>query len=142
MTKRMFCAKKCLVSRPFTPFNVYSRRDTGSALVSAFALIQAARLGVLKILLARMSLNILINEFVGIVPVVGDALSFWFQIKRAQLSNHQESHRCSEWRFAQERLEFCYRGFGASLRDCWLRIIGHFLVSPRDRKTAGRLLSR
>jgi Domain of unknown function (DUF4112) len=53
--------------------------DTGSALVSAFALIQAARLGVPKILLARMSLNILINELVGIVPVVGDAFSFWFK---------------------------------------------------------------
>jgi hypothetical protein len=53
--------------------------DTASALVSAFALIQAARLGVPKILLARMSLNILINEFVGIVPVIGDAFSFWFK---------------------------------------------------------------
>jgi len=53
--------------------------DTGSALVSAFALIQAARLGVPRILLARMSLNILINEIVGIVPVVGDAFSFWFK---------------------------------------------------------------
>jgi hypothetical protein len=63
----------------FTLFNFYSRRDTGSELVSAFALIQAARLGVPKILLARMSLNILINEFVGIVPVVGDAFSFWFK---------------------------------------------------------------
>jgi hypothetical protein len=53
--------------------------DTGSALVSAFALVQAARLGVPKILLARMSLNILINEVIGIVPVVGDAFSFWFK---------------------------------------------------------------
>jgi hypothetical protein len=53
--------------------------DTGSALVSAFALIQAARLRVPKILLARMSLNILINELIGIVPVVGDAFSFWFK---------------------------------------------------------------
>lgn len=53
--------------------------DTGSALVSAFALIQAARLGVPKIVLARMSLNILINELIGIVPVVGDAFSFWFK---------------------------------------------------------------
>jgi Domain of unknown function (DUF4112) len=53
--------------------------DTGSALVSAFALIQAARLGVPKILLARMSVNILINELIGIVPVVGDAFSFWFK---------------------------------------------------------------
>jgi hypothetical protein len=53
--------------------------DTGSALVSAFALIQAARLGVPKVLLARMSLNILINEIVGIIPVFGDAFSFWFK---------------------------------------------------------------
>ena len=53
--------------------------DTGSALVSAFALIQAARLGVPKVLLARMSLNILINELIGIVPVAGDAFSFWFK---------------------------------------------------------------
>lgn len=53
--------------------------DTGSALVSAFALIQAARLGVPKILLVRMSLNILINEIIGIVPVIGDAFSFWFK---------------------------------------------------------------
>jgi Domain of unknown function (DUF4112) len=53
--------------------------DTGSALVSAFALIQALRVGVPKILLVRMSMNILINEVVGIVPVVGDAFSFWFK---------------------------------------------------------------
>ncbi len=53
--------------------------DTGSALISAFALIQAARLGVPKVLLVRMSLNILINEVVGIIPVVGDAFSFWFK---------------------------------------------------------------
>ena len=53
--------------------------DTSSALVSAFALIQAARLGVPKILLARMSLNILINEIIGVVPVLGDAFSFWFK---------------------------------------------------------------
>src|SRR5881275_2636960 len=42
--------------------------DTGSALISAFALIHAVRLGVPKILLARMSINILINEIIGIVP--------------------------------------------------------------------------
>ena len=53
--------------------------DTSSALVSAFALIQALRLGVPKVLLARMALNILANEVIGIVPVVGDAFSFWFK---------------------------------------------------------------
>lgn len=53
--------------------------DTGSAMVSAIALIQAARRGVPKIVLVRMSLNILLNELIGIVPVVGDAFSFWFK---------------------------------------------------------------
>jgi len=53
--------------------------DTGSAIVSAMALIAAARRGLPKILLARMSLNILINEAVGIIPIVGDVFSFWFK---------------------------------------------------------------
>lgn len=53
--------------------------DTGSALISAFALLVAARRGLPKILLTRMSLNILINEAVGIVPLFGDAFSFWFK---------------------------------------------------------------
>ena len=53
--------------------------DTGSAMVSAMALIHAARQGVPKIVLARMSLNILINEIVGIIPGLGDAFSFWFK---------------------------------------------------------------
>jgi hypothetical protein len=53
--------------------------DTASAIVSALALIYAARRGLPKILLARMALNILINELVGIIPGVGDAFSFWFK---------------------------------------------------------------
>src|SRR3954469_8205011 len=53
--------------------------DTASAVVSAFSLIYAARCGVPRITLARMALNILINEIVGIVPGVGDAFSFWFK---------------------------------------------------------------
>jgi hypothetical protein len=53
--------------------------DTGSAIVSAIALIQAARNGIPKIVLGRMATNILVNEVIGIVPVVGDAFSFWFK---------------------------------------------------------------
>ena len=53
--------------------------DTASAMISALVLIQAARRGLPKILLARMSLNILINEIVGIIPGFGDAFSFWFK---------------------------------------------------------------
>lgn len=53
--------------------------DTASAFVSALALIHAARRGLPKIVLARMSLNILINELIGIIPGVGDVFSFWFK---------------------------------------------------------------
>ncbi len=60
--------------------------DTGSAMVSALALIQAARHGLPKIVLARMSVNILLNELIGIVPIVGDAFSFWF---KSNVRNHE-----------------------------------------------------
>ena len=53
--------------------------DTASAVVSALTLIQAVRVGLPKILLARMSLNILVNELIGIIPGIGDAFSFWFK---------------------------------------------------------------
>jgi len=53
--------------------------DAASAIISALALVCAARSGLPKILLARMAMNILINELVGIVPGLGDAFSFWFK---------------------------------------------------------------
>jgi hypothetical protein len=79
--------------------------DTSSALVSAFALIQAVRVGVPKILLARMSLNILLNEIIGIVPVIGDAFSFWFKSNARNyeiIRSHRlgaDSPRRSDWVF-------------------------------------------
>jgi hypothetical protein len=60
--------------------------DTASAIVSALTLLYAARCGVPKLLVARMSLNILINEFVGIIPGIGDAFSFWF---KSNVRNHE-----------------------------------------------------
>src|ERR1043166_2407319 len=53
--------------------------DTASAIVSALALVQAARSGLPKILLARMATNIVVNELIGIIPGIGDAFSFWFK---------------------------------------------------------------
>src|SRR5204862_8116820 len=79
--------------------------DTSSALVSAFALIQALRLGVPKILLARMAGNILVNEVIGIIPVVGDAFSFWFKSNARNyelIKNHRLSSsapRKGDWLF-------------------------------------------
>jgi len=53
--------------------------DTASAFISATALIQAARRGIPRIILARMSVNVLLNELIGIIPGIGDLFSFWFK---------------------------------------------------------------
>jgi hypothetical protein len=79
--------------------------DTSSALVSAFALIQAVRLGVPKILLMRMALNILVNEVIGVIPIIGDAFSFWFKSNARNyeiIKNHRlgpSVARRSDWLF-------------------------------------------
>ncbi len=79
--------------------------DTSSSIISAIALIAAARRGLPKILLVRMSFNILINEIVGIIPIVGDAFSFWFKSNARNyelLKRHTASPqraRKSDWLF-------------------------------------------
>jgi hypothetical protein len=79
--------------------------DTSSALVSAVALIQAVRLGVPKVLIARMAMNILVNEGIGVIPVVGDAFSFWFKSNARNyeiLKHHRLGSappRASDWLF-------------------------------------------
>ena len=86
--------------------------DTSSALVSAFALIQAVRLGVPKILLTRMAFNILVNEVIGVIPVIGDAFSFWF---KSNARNYEiiKTHRL---------------GPSVARRSDWLFVIGVLVV--------------
>ena len=53
--------------------------DMLANLIGTFIMILAARLHVPQIVLARMSLNLLINGVVGAVPIVGDLFSIWFR---------------------------------------------------------------
>jgi len=53
--------------------------DIAVALVSVSVIIYGIRRKVPKIVLSRMALNVLINEIVGLIPVVGSAFAFWFQ---------------------------------------------------------------
>lgn len=53
--------------------------DAVANLIGTIILGLATRLGVPRIVLARMSLNLLINGTVGAVPVVGDLFSVWFR---------------------------------------------------------------
>ena len=54
-----------------------------------------------RIVLARMSLNLLINGTIGAVPIVGDLFSIWFRsharnavlLSRGRLWPERETHR-------------------------------------------------
>ena len=109
--------------------------DTASAIVSALVLIQAARRGLPKILLARMSLNILINEIVGIIPGLGDVFSFWFKSNKRNyelLLAHTEMPRrarLSDWFFVIATLVilFLIVATGLLVSFLVLRAVAHLL---------------
>ena len=52
--------------------------DIAAAVLSVSVLVYGIRRGVPKILLGRMALNVLINEVVGLIPIVGSIFAFWF----------------------------------------------------------------
>lgn len=56
--------------------------DVSAGFVSASVLFYAIRRGLPKILLARMGVNVLVNELVGIIPGVGSAFAFWFRCNK------------------------------------------------------------
>jgi len=53
--------------------------DMLANLIGTVILVLAARLQMPQIVIARMSLNLLINGTVGAVPIVGDLFSIWFR---------------------------------------------------------------
>ncbi|MGQ0812299.1 MAG: DUF4112 domain-containing protein [Nitrospiraceae bacterium] len=53
--------------------------DGIAGLMGSMILILATRLGAPKILLARMSLNLLVNGVIGAIPGLGDLFSVWFR---------------------------------------------------------------
>jgi hypothetical protein len=53
--------------------------DAIASLIGTIILGLGTRLQVPKIVLARMSLNLLINGAIGAVPIVGDLFSIWFR---------------------------------------------------------------
>lgn len=73
--------------------------DTLASLIGSAILILATRLRVPKIVLVRMSLNVLLNGAIGAIPVVGDLFSVWFQsnarnavlLRRASTSSRRPS---------------------------------------------------
>jgi len=60
--------------------------DIAVALVSVSVIVYGIRRRVPKIVLGRMALNVLLNELVGLIPIIGSVFAFWFQ---ANTRNYQ-----------------------------------------------------
>jgi hypothetical protein len=78
--------------------------DVLAGAIGTLLLVMAVRLGVPRIVLLRMSLNVLANGIVGAIPGVGDAFSFWFKSnqRNAALLHRASAPRAStagDWLF-------------------------------------------
>ena len=61
--------------------------DLLANLTGSFILVIAAQLGVPKIVIARMGINVAINTLLGAVPIFGDVISIWYRsnVKNVEL---------------------------------------------------------
>src|SRR5687767_10088026 len=53
--------------------------DLLANLTGSLILVIAAQLGVPKVVLVRMGINIAINTIIGVIPIFGDIISIWFR---------------------------------------------------------------
>ena len=75
--------------------------DMIANLIGTVILILAARLRVPQIVIARMSLNHLLNGTIGAIPILGDLFSIWFRsharnaelLRRAATEPHRETQQ-------------------------------------------------
>jgi hypothetical protein len=71
--------------------------ELATTAVSLFIIALAGRMGLPRITLARMTLNVMVDMLVGAVPLVGDAFDVWWK------ANQRNARLLSE-RLADERL--------------------------------------
>lgn len=79
--------------------------DLLANLIGTAILVLAARLHVPEIVLARMSLNLLINGAVGAIPIVGDLFSIWF---KSHARNAQLLRRAAAQPYRETRQAWLY----------------------------------
>jgi hypothetical protein len=60
--------------------------DAAASALSCYLLYEAHRLGVPKLLFARMIMNVLLEGTVGAVPVAGDAFDVYFRANRRNIA--------------------------------------------------------
>jgi len=64
--------------------------DAAASVTSLLLILQSARQGLPRVVLARMILNVLVNAGVGVVPFVGDLFSVWFRSNERNYDLHRK----------------------------------------------------
>jgi Domain of unknown function (DUF4112) len=80
--------------------------DTATALIASYIVLEAARLGVPRNMLARMLANVGIDYVIGLVPLVGDLADLAWKANRRNarmLRDHLIEHRSDAPRAIPER---------------------------------------
>ena len=60
--------------------------DAAASMLSCYLLYEAHRLGVPRLLFARMAMNVLLEGTVGVIPVAGDAFDVLFRANRRNVA--------------------------------------------------------
>jgi hypothetical protein len=60
--------------------------DVAASLLSFYLLYEASRLGVPRLLMARMAANVVLEGAVGVVPFAGDAFDIFFRANRRNVA--------------------------------------------------------
>jgi Domain of unknown function (DUF4112) len=102
--------------------------DLLANLTGSMILIVAAQLGVPKIVLARMGINIAINTVIGVIPIFGDVISIWFRsnvrnvaLLQRYLGRPSRRAEASDWLFVIALIAALFALLGAMvLAGVWL----------------------
>ena len=95
--------------------------DVSAAFVSASVLVYAVSRGLPKVLLARMALNVALNELVGIVPIAGSFFALWFRANKRNYNllqqhvAHPGRSRKGDWAFIIGLLALLFLVFAGGL---------------------------
>ena len=80
--------------------------DLLANLTGSLILVIAAQLGVPKVVLVRMGINIAVNTVIGAIPIVGDVISIWFrsnvrnvELLQHYLGRHSKRVELGDWLF-------------------------------------------
>ena len=74
--------------------------DGSATAIGSIILVQAVKAGVSKVILMRMSVNLLINGMIGSIPILGDLFSAWFKSNLRNfylLKKHQNGKAKASW---------------------------------------------